>query len=135
MLAEHKAQWPRARYIKDQDATGTIANRIFSDQGNAAQGPVDLFVKGTNFQIKVWEALLKIPPGTLVSYGDIARLIDQPKAARAVGSANAKNQVALLIPCHRVIRESGVFGEYRWGTTRKLAMFAWERARYAQRMV
>ena len=134
-LAEHKTRWPKARFLRDRAATGTIAERIFSDRDNAARGPVDLFVKGTNFQFKVWEALLKIPPGTLVSYADIARLIDQPKAARAVGSANAKNQVALLIPCHRVIRESGIFGEYRWGTTRKLAMFAWERARYARRMV
>jgi len=131
-LAEHKEQWPGARYAKDQDATGIIADRIFSDRQDGVRESMDLFVKGTNFQIKVWEALLRIPPGALVSYGDIARFIDQPKAARAVGSANAKNQVALLIPCHRVIRESGVFGEYRWGTTRKLAIFAWERARCAQ---
>jgi len=77
---------------------------------------------GTNFQLKVWEALLKVPPGRVLSYGDIATMMKKPKAARAVGSAIAQNTVGLLIPCHRVIQDTGVIGEYRWGNQeRKLS--------------
>jgi AraC family transcriptional regulator of adaptative response/methylated-DNA-[protein]-cysteine methyltransferase len=86
-------------------------------------------VPGTNFQIKVWEALLRIPPGSVVSYEDIARRIRAPRAVRAVANAVAHNPVAWLIPCHRVIRKSGALGGYRWGETRKKALLAWEAAR------
>ena len=81
-----------------------------------------LLLRGTNFQIKVWEALLRIPPGEVVSYGDLARRAGVPNAARAVGNALAANVIAALIPCHRVIRESGEIGHYRWGSERKMAM-------------
>jgi AraC family transcriptional regulator of adaptative response/methylated-DNA-[protein]-cysteine methyltransferase len=86
-------------------------------------------VKGTNFQVKVWEALVRIPTGCAASYEEIAAEVGSPKAVRAVGNAVANNPVAFLIPCHRVIRKTGVFGNYRWGSTRKRAILAWEAAR------
>ena len=85
-----------------------------------------LHVQGTNFQINVWQALLKIPKGQLTSYGQLARDIGNPKASRAVGSAVGANPIAFLIPCHRVIRATGVIGDYRWGATRKRSMINWE---------
>lgn len=88
-----------------------------------------MVVRGTNFQIRVWEALLRIPPGCVASYEEIAVRIDAPAAVRAVGSAVGKNPVAYLIPCHRVIRKTGAFGQYGGGTARKKAMLAWEAAR------
>ena len=84
------------------------------------------WVCGTNFQLRVWRALLEVPCGCLVSYGQLASAIGQPNAARAVGSAVGANPLAYLIPCHRVIRETGVLGEYRWGRERKRALVAWE---------
>jgi AraC family transcriptional regulator of adaptative response/methylated-DNA-[protein]-cysteine methyltransferase len=87
-----------------------------------------VIVKGTNFQVKVWEALVRIPPGCAASYEEIASRIGARKAVRAVGSAIARNPVAFLIPCHRVIRKTGAFGEYGWGPARKKAMLAWEAA-------
>ncbi len=85
-------------------------------------------MRGTNFQVKVWEALLRIPAGGAVSYGDVARWIGKPGASRAVGSAVGANLISYLIPCHRVLRSSGVVGDYRWGHTRKQAILAWESA-------
>ena len=89
---------------------------------------IKLHLKGTNFQLKVWEALLKIPPGQLTTYGKIASHIDKPSASRAVGTAIGSNPVAFLIPCHRVIQATGTFGGYRWGSTRKTAIIGWEAA-------
>ena len=91
-----------------------------------ADGKIKLHLAGTRFQIKVWEALLKIPMGALASYGDVATMIGQPGASRAVGNAIGHNPVAFLIPCHRVIRQNGAIGGYMWGTKRKQAMIAWE---------
>jgi AraC family transcriptional regulator of adaptative response/methylated-DNA-[protein]-cysteine methyltransferase len=90
---------------------------------------IKLHLKGTDFQIKVWEALLKIPLGRITTYGAIARNIEKPKASRAVGTAIGDNPVAFLIPCHRVIQSSGIFGGYHWGGTRKTAMIGWEAAK------
>ncbi len=87
---------------------------------------IKLHLKGTDFQIKVWEALLKIPMGGLSTYGEIANVIERPKASRAVGTAIGSNPVAFLIPCHRVIQSSGLIGQYHWGSTRKTAMIGWE---------
>ena len=89
---------------------------------------IKLHLKGTNFQLKVWEALLKIPPGQLTTYGKIASHIDKPSASRAVGTAIGSNPVAFLIPCHRVIQATSTFGGYRWGSTRKTAIIGWEAA-------
>ena len=86
---------------------------------------------GTNFQLQVWAALLRLPAGTISSYGDIARAIDAPKAGRAVGAALGQNTVAYLVPCHRVLRATGLFQAYRWGATRRRAMLAWEAAQAA----
>jgi AraC family transcriptional regulator of adaptative response/methylated-DNA-[protein]-cysteine methyltransferase len=117
-------QWPSAT-IEFQHHTGkAIVEQIFSR--NHAQQPLSLWLKGSPFQLKVWEALLKIPHGSLSSYAAIAAAIDQPKAARAVGNAIAKNPIAFLIPCHRVIQAIGDLGHYRWGDDRKQAIIGWE---------
>ena len=118
--------WPRATLTSDTGSTGQLVKRIFSESDG--RQPLNLLVKGTNFQIKVWEALLRIPAGCVCSYEDIARRIGQPGAARAVGAAVGSNPVAWLIPCHRVIRKSGHTGGYRWGPARKKAMLDWEAA-------
>ena len=124
-----KHRWRHARIQQKPDSTRPIAERIFNLTSHGMPGPLNLFVRGTNFQIKVWEALLRIPPGTVASYEEIAVTIGVPKAARAVGTAVSQNPVSYLIPCHRVIRKSGAFGEYRWGAARKKAILAWEAAR------
>jgi AraC family transcriptional regulator, regulatory protein of adaptative response / methylated-DNA-[protein]-cysteine methyltransferase len=124
-LAELRAHLPGARLQADADGTRAMVERIFSR--TPAQGtPLHLWVRGSNFQAKVWQALLRIPAGALASYGDIAAMLGTPQAARAVGSAVARNHIAYLIPCHRVIRGTGVIGDYRWGTARKKAVLAWE---------
>jgi len=125
-----RKEWQKARLIEDAKATGDAMKRIFYSplQGNAI--PLHAFVKGTNFQIKVWEALVRIPPGFAVSYEDVAVRIGDPKAVRAVGTAVGRNPVAFLIPCHRVIRKTGAFGNYGGGTTRKMAILAWEGAKF-----
>lgn len=113
------AQWPNANYVENPERTGTYIERAFESDAT-------LHVKGTNFQVRVWEALLRIPPGMLTSYETVAQAIGQPNAVRAVGSAVGRNPVAYLIPCHRVIRKSGAIGDYHWGSTRKKAMIGWE---------
>ncbi len=110
--------------------TAPVHARIFARSEESA--PLPLVVAGTNFQVKVWEALLRIEPGRLTSYGDVARAIGKPHAVRAVGTAVGANPIAWVIPCHRVIREMGAFGQYRWGRARKLAMIGWEAARRAE---
>ena len=123
-LAEFARGFEAAAFIEDPGATAGIVGRIF---GIAAGGDgIGLHLRGTPFQIKVWRALLAVPPGCVTSYGDLARRIGMPGASRAVGTAVASNPVAWLIPCHRVIRASGVLGEYRWGRERKLAMLSVE---------
>jgi AraC family transcriptional regulator, regulatory protein of adaptative response / methylated-DNA-[protein]-cysteine methyltransferase len=127
IIRELKKQWNQAEVVKDPSATRPYADRIF-DAGKPA-APLTLYLKGTNFQIKVWQALLKIPRGGIVSYEDIARRIGRPDAVRAVANAVAHNPVAFLIPCHRVIRKTGAVGGYRWGSPRKKALLAWEQAK------
>ncbi|KAB1854484.1 methylated-DNA--[protein]-cysteine S-methyltransferase [Acinetobacter tandoii] len=126
-LKELKAKFPHAEYIEQSDEMQQRAVALLTAQPNSIQH-VKLHLKGSAFQLKVWESLLKIPAGQLASYRDVAAKIDQPKAARAVGSAVAHNPVAFLIPCHRVIQASGVLGNYHWGATRKMAMIGWESA-------
>jgi AraC family transcriptional regulator of adaptative response/methylated-DNA-[protein]-cysteine methyltransferase len=123
------AHWPEAVFAhKDSDAE-QMSEQIFSKRQENQK--LHLLLNGTNFQIKVWEALLNIAPSELVSYGTLAKLAGSPAALRAVGSAMAANKIAYLIPCHRVIRKEGSFGNYRWGDERKLAIHAWEAARQA----
>ena len=128
-IGELAARWPGARLREDRDEGAAIAQRIFAD--SRSDEPLHLYIKGTNFQMQVWQALLRVPSGTLTSYGDLAQAIGRPSAARAVGSAVGSNAIAWLIPCHRVIRQTGVVDGYRWGSDRKRAMLGWEAARAA----
>ncbi len=125
VLAE---QLPGAVMQRDDRACRAIAARIFSPDPDPGR-PLSLHVFGTNLQIQVWRALLRIPSGQLVSYSQIAEAVGRPRAARAIGTAIAANPVALLIPCHRVIRQNGEFGIYQWGQLRKRALHAWEATR------
>ena len=132
ILAQLHAQFPNARIEKGIAAIHDQALCVFSGNFGAHKeketGTVQLHLKGTPFQLKVWEALLKIPAGRLSSYGALAQNIGSPSASRAVGSAIGKNPIAYLIPCHRIIQSGGLPGGYRWGTTRKTAMIGWEAA-------
>lgn len=119
--------WPEARLEEDPEGSRVLLARVFSPQP-AVDGGLTLWVSGTNFQIQVWRALLRIPFAGMLSYQQLAGLIGQPRAARAVGSAVARNRIAFLVPCHRVLRGSGDFGEYHWGTARKAAICGWEAA-------
>jgi AraC family transcriptional regulator of adaptative response/methylated-DNA-[protein]-cysteine methyltransferase len=123
---EMKRKWPNASLKSHKTEIAKIAKKIFGGRRSGKQIPVML--TGTPFQLKVWEALIRIPPGQVLSYSDIAKAIGSPNASRAVGTALGSNTVAYLIPCHRVIRETGEFGEYHWGTARKRAVLAWESA-------
>ncbi|MEH0018598.1 MAG: methylated-DNA--[protein]-cysteine S-methyltransferase [Desulfobacter sp.] len=121
--------WPRAAITRDDNQARSLAGRIFPATAPQTPAPLHLFIKGTNFQIKVWEALTRIPFGHTVTYQDIAEHIGHPGAVRAVGTAVGKNPVPFLIPCHRVIRKMGVFGNYGEGKSRKKAILGWESAR------
>ncbi|ENW17957.1 MULTISPECIES: methylated-DNA--[protein]-cysteine S-methyltransferase [Acinetobacter] len=124
-LAQLKLQFPQAVFIEQIDAFQQSALALFQkDQQQLAE--IKLHLKGTDFQLKVWQSLLKIPMGQLATYGELAKVINHPKAARAVGSAIGSNPVAFLIPCHRVIQSSGLFGGYEWGNVRKTAIIGWE---------
>lgn len=120
--------WKNASLVHDPDRTGPLMDRIFTFSVPEKPAPLHLYVKGTNFQIKVWEALLKIPLGHAVAYQDIAEHIGLPRAARAVGNAVGVNPIPFLIPCHRVIRKLGEFGYYGGGALRKKAILGWEAA-------
>lgn len=124
---EIRARWEAAALVEDPAATAPLVKRIFGS-GAPMELPT-LHLEGTNFQIRVWEALLRIPPGAVTTYERVAEGIGSPGAVRAVGSAVGRNPIAFLIPCHRVIRKSGELGEYRWGGSRKRAMLGWEAAR------
>jgi AraC family transcriptional regulator, regulatory protein of adaptative response / methylated-DNA-[protein]-cysteine methyltransferase len=137
-IAELSERWPGATFVDDQRSTRAVAERVFaawkgewSSKDNPST-PLSLLVRGTNFQVRVWEALLRIPPGAVSTYEDVASAIGQSTATRAVASAIARNPVAYLIPCHRVIRKSGAFGDYHWGATRKVAMLMHEGAPQAE---
>lgn len=122
-------QWPQADVLRDDKSLSRYVKRIFNNDNAGSQEPLQLCVQGTNFQVQVWKALLRIPEGQVCSYGQLAAAIGKPAATRAVASAVARNPVGYLIPCHRVIRNTGALGGYHWGTERKQAMLAWEAAR------
>jgi AraC family transcriptional regulator, regulatory protein of adaptative response / methylated-DNA-[protein]-cysteine methyltransferase len=124
-LADMQGRWPAARYREDDAAVGKLAAHLFDGKGS---GKLRLVLYGSSWQIKVWEALLAIPPGQLVSYDDIAAVIGAKRASRAVGTAVGANPISWLVPCHRVIRKSGAISHYHWGRPRKLAMIGWEAA-------
>jgi AraC family transcriptional regulator, regulatory protein of adaptative response / methylated-DNA-[protein]-cysteine methyltransferase len=127
-----ESRWSRATFRKSQAETKDVANRIFDPSRWKNDSPLSVIVRGTNFQVRVWEALVRIPPGCAVSYEQVASRIGEPASARPVGSAVARNPVAFLIPCHRVIRKTGDFGEYGSGSARKKAILAWEGARFRE---
>lgn len=120
-------KFPGANYIQATDSFQAEVVNAFT--GGTSADAIKLHLKGTAFQLKVWEALLNIPMGNLITYGGIAQLVNSPKASRAVGSAVGDNPVAFIIPCHRVIQSTGVIGNYHWGSNRKAAMIAWESAK------
>lgn len=121
------ADWPGARLLEDPGSTAPLVAPIF-DLGQRAGSRLHVHLRGTNFQLKVWEALLAIPPASVISYEDLAVRAGRPGASRAVGSALGRNPVAVLIPCHRVIRKMGDFGQYRYGPARKKALLLMEQA-------
>lgn len=125
-----KAQYPQAHYQQRTDVLQQSALVILAQGGNSSQ-EVKLHLKGTDFQIEVWKTLLNIPFGLTATYGDIAKCMGYPRACRAVGTAVGKNLVALLIPCHRIIRATGELGNYHWGQARKKNILDWEKAKVA----
>jgi AraC family transcriptional regulator of adaptative response/methylated-DNA-[protein]-cysteine methyltransferase len=129
-LRDLRKRWGRATLRENPRATKAIADRIFDPSQWRDAPPLSVFVQGTNFQVKVWEALVRIPPGCALTYENIAVGVGSPGAVRAVGSAVARNPVGFLIPCHRVLRKTGAFGDYHWGAARKKAILAWEAAKF-----
>jgi AraC family transcriptional regulator of adaptative response/methylated-DNA-[protein]-cysteine methyltransferase len=126
LALEHlKSKFPNATFQEKLDTLQQNALSIFQNDWSKLP-EIKLHLKGTNFQLKVWESLLKIPMGKLTTYGNIAQQIEKPNASRAVGTAISSNPVAFLIPCHRVIQSTGTFGGYMWGNTRKTAIIGWE---------
>lgn len=129
-LDELCGDWPAARLVEDAAFVMPLAERAFAfASGRPLDRPLGLYAQGTNFQLKIWEALLRIPVGACVTYGDLARAAGAPRASRAVGAAVGANRISLLIPCHRVILASGVVHHYRWGAARKKTLLAMEAAR------
>jgi len=125
-FADMRSRWPRAAFVEDEAATAPIARRIFDPRLWRADRPLRVVMIGTDFEVRVWESLLKIPMGRATTYSDIARSVGRPAAARAVGAAVGKNPVCFVVPCHRVIGKSGELTGYHWGLTRKRAMLGWE---------
>ena len=131
-LDELHQRWPAATIHSDPSQTALYADNIFNLSSDADNPKMTLYLHGTNFQIKVWEALLRIPTGWVSTYESIAGLIGSPKSARAVGQAVGANPISFIIPCHRVIRKMGDFGGYHWGEARKRAILGWEFAALQQ---
>ena len=125
-LADMTARWPEATYIENQQATAPYARRIFESERWQPDQPLKIVFIGTDFEIRVWETILRIPFGKASTYSDIACHIGKPKAARAVGTAVGKNPISFVVPCHRVLEKSGGLGGYHWGLTRKRAILGWE---------
>ena len=131
VLKELRERWTGATLREAPDETQPWVDKLFSRTPARRRKPLPLILKGTNFQVKVWEALLRIPEGGVVSYESLARAVGKPSASRAVGNAVGKNPIAFIIPCHRVIRQAGVIGNYHWGAERKKALLGWEWAKTA----
>lgn len=132
-LASLRAHWPFATFVEDGPGAARTGHRVFDRALRAGdRGSIRLHLKGTNFQVQVWRALLRIPEGCVIDYGGLARRLGRPGAARAVASAVGDNPVSVIIPCHRVLRRHGELGGYRWGLGRKLALLGTEFAREDQ---
>jgi len=125
-FADMRGRWPKATYVEDRDTTAPLAQRIFDQKLWRPDRPLRVVLIGTDFEVRVWEALMRIPFGRVTSYSDLARKVAAPKAARAVGAAVGKTPVCFVVPCHRVIGKSGALTGYHWGLTRKRAILGWE---------
>jgi AraC family transcriptional regulator, regulatory protein of adaptative response / methylated-DNA-[protein]-cysteine methyltransferase len=130
-LADMRRRWPKAAYVFDAPRTAALAGRIFDPSQWRQDRPLRVVLIGTDWEVRVWEALLKIPMGRVATYSGIAKTVCAPTAARAVGAAVGKNPVAFVVPCHRVIGKSGELTGYHWGITRKQAMLGWEAGQVA----
>src|SRR6266581_174736 len=128
-LADMRQRWPNASYVEDSAGTAALARRIFDPKRWRAEEPLRVVLIGTDWEVRVWETLLRIPMGRLTSYSSIANKLCAPKAARAVGAAVGKNPLSFVVPCHRVVGRSGALTGYHWGLTRKHAMLGWEAGR------
>lgn len=120
------SRWPNAHYVEDRDATAAYAARIFDPERWNVEEPLRVVLIGSDFQVRVWEALLRIPMGCAVTYSSIAEKLGQPTASRAVGAAVGRNPISFVVPCHRALGKSGALTGYHWGLTRKRAMLGWE---------
>jgi AraC family transcriptional regulator of adaptative response/methylated-DNA-[protein]-cysteine methyltransferase len=125
-LADMRHRWPKANFVEDSARTAPLTARIFDKRLWRADQPLRIVLIGTDFEVRVWETLLRIPMGRATTYSDIAGSIGAPKAARAVGAAVGKNPVSFVVPCHRVLGKSGALTGYHWGISRKRAMLGWE---------
>ena len=125
-LADMRGRWPKATYVEGREATAPLAQRIFDSKLWRPDRPLRVVLIGTDFEVRVWEALLRVPFGRLTSYSDLAAKVSAPRAARAVGAAVGKNPISFVVPCHRVIGKSGALTGYHWGLTRKRAILGWE---------
>jgi AraC family transcriptional regulator, regulatory protein of adaptative response / methylated-DNA-[protein]-cysteine methyltransferase len=128
-LADMTRRWPKAHYVEDGAATAPLAQRIFNPTQWQAEQPLRVVLIGTDFEVRVWQTLLRIPRDRATTYSDIARHIGKPSACRAVGAAVGKNPVSFVVPCHRVLGRSGALTGYHWGLTRKQAILGWEAGR------
>jgi len=125
-VADMRSRWPRATYVEDSARTAPLCARIFDKKLWREDRPLRVVLIGTDFEVRVWETLLRVPMGRATTYSDIANHIGKPKAPRAVGAAVGKNPISFVVPCHRVIGKSGELTGYHWGLTRKRAMLGWE---------
>jgi AraC family transcriptional regulator of adaptative response/methylated-DNA-[protein]-cysteine methyltransferase len=130
-LADMQRRWPKANYVKDTARTAPLARRIFDQELWRPDQPLRVVLIGTDWEVRVWETLLKVPMGRLTTYSDIAAKVCTPAAARAVGAAVGKNPISFVVPCHRVVGKSGALTGYHWGISRKQAMLGWEAGKVA----
>ena len=130
-LADMRSRWPNATYVEDVGGTAALAQRIFDTKLWRPDQPLRVVLIGTDFEVRVWETLLRIPMGRAVCYSDIAQKIQSPKASRAVGAAVGKNPISFVVPCHRALGKNGTLTGYHWGITRKQAMIGWEAGQVA----
>jgi AraC family transcriptional regulator of adaptative response/methylated-DNA-[protein]-cysteine methyltransferase len=125
-------RWPKANYVEDSARTAPVAARVFDPRRWRPDQPLRVVLIGTDFEVRVWETLLRIPMGHATTYSDIAGNLGKPKASRAVGAAVGKNPISFVVPCHRVIGKNGALTGYHWGITRKCAMLGWEAGRVGE---
>jgi AraC family transcriptional regulator of adaptative response/methylated-DNA-[protein]-cysteine methyltransferase len=128
-LKDMRSRWKNARYVEDSASTADIAARIFQSERWKPDTPLRVVLIGTDFEVRVWETLLKVPLGRAATYSDVARKIGKDNGARAVGAAVGKNPISFVVPCHRIVGTNGALTGYHWGLTRKRAMLGWEQAR------